>query len=731
MADEMVRQAQRFINTTYGSVAGIGTVPEDGKTGWPLMYALTRALQYELGITALSDSFGPTTLSTLQGKWPSIDRTGTQPANVVRIVQAGLYCKGYDGGGLDGVYSDRVAAAVRRLKADAGVAGAFPGDAMVPKLFKALLNMDAYAVTGSGSEAVRSIQQWMNGKYVGRRNFFVVPCDGIYSRDVQRALMFAVQYEIGMSDDVANGVFGPGTQAGVRNNTVKVGSTGTWVQLFTAAMVFNRRTGVNFNSTFNAILASQTAEFQSFVKLPVTGRGDFQTWASLLASSGDTTRKGTAFDCVSQVTPARADSLVAAGYQTVGRYLCNVPNTSLNKMIQPGELAVIFSKGLRVFPIYQTWGGSASYFTYDQGRSDAFAAIEWARFHGFRDGTRIYFAVDFDALDQQITDSVIPHFRGVFETIRENSRYEVGIYGPRNACSRVSAVGYAGTSFVSDMSVGFSGNLGYPMPTNWAFDQIATITVGTGDGAIEIDNNIASGRDLGQDGVDPGTGPARPDVEFAVAQKGALLKDVQQYLEGLGVPESGGSGILDEDTTTTFANSTSQALDAVLAYDWLFTRLARTLNVRKALLQAPMLWEIRRFDGLDAAADDAVRRGTKADSATGLGRILAAEAIDARNHCIDQGVINGGRLAQDKDRAAVWNKLHDDQQYNIATVAYLTLYNAARLGLGRPTTETGEADVERLLARYNGTGPKADEYGRRVTGLYRTLEKYFAPQRGL
>lgn len=45
------------------------------------------------------------------------------------------------------------------------------------------------------------------------------------------------------------------------------------------------------------------------------------------------------------------------------------------------------------------------------------------------------------------------------------------------------------------MSTGFSGNLGFGMPDNWAFDQFATITIGSGDGQIEIDKDGYSGRD--------------------------------------------------------------------------------------------------------------------------------------------------------------------------------------------------------------------------------------------
>ena len=43
--------------------------------------------------------------------------------------------------------------------------------------------------------------------------------------------------------------------------------------------------------------------FQSFVKLPVTGNGDFPTWASLLVSYGDQSRPGTACDGVTMITP--------------------------------------------------------------------------------------------------------------------------------------------------------------------------------------------------------------------------------------------------------------------------------------------------------------------------------------------------------------------------------------------------------------------------------------------
>ncbi|MBM7781832.1 hypothetical protein [Arthrobacter tumbae] len=142
-------------------------------------------------------------------------------------------------------------------------------------MVKGLMTMDPFVLIAGGDPKVRSIQQWLNAKYIGRADFYVVPCDGHFSRDVQRALMLAIQYQIGMADGVANGFFGPGTQAGIRANTLSAGSTGVWVQLFTAALIFNRRTGVSFSDSFTTAVRSTVIEFQRFTRLPQTGSGDF------------------------------------------------------------------------------------------------------------------------------------------------------------------------------------------------------------------------------------------------------------------------------------------------------------------------------------------------------------------------------------------------------------------------------------------------------------------------
>jgi len=111
--------------------------------------------------------------------------------------------------------------------------------------------------------------------------------------------------------------------------------------------------------------------------------------------------------------------------------------------------------------------------------------------YGFNAGTVIYFAVDYDATDTDITSNIVPYFNGVIAGLAsQGKRYVHGVYGSRNVCAEVTKQTYARWSFVSGMSTGFSGNMGFALPENWSFNQIQTVTVGTGSGAIEIDKDV-------------------------------------------------------------------------------------------------------------------------------------------------------------------------------------------------------------------------------------------------
>lgn len=505
MSDPWVLKSQQWVNTKYKGVSGFVPAPVNGLTGWGTMFALTRALQHELGITALSDSFGPTTLSTLSSKYPTVS-SNTSNTNIKAIVQCALWCKGYLGSNYNesfGTWDSVTSANIVSVRTDLGLS---PQANVFPKLFKSLLTMDAYVQVSNGTPLVRAIQRSFNSRYINRADFNVIPCDGVYSRDVQRGLMYALQYEIGMKDGVANGSLGPATKDGLSTAEANIAqgsndSSKYFVHLFQAALVFNGFYSGVYDGKFSSTMGSQVKAFQKFTLLTQSGRADFRTWASLLVSTGDTERSAKACDCITTITAERATTLKKLGYTTIGRYLTNTPNVSdpTDKNIKPGELAVIAAAGMRVFPIFQEGGTGIDFFKYANGKTAARRAHVAAKGYGFPAGTVIYFAVDLDALEEEVFSNVVPHFEGIRDTLVEmGSKYALGIYGARNTCRIVSESGLAKFSFVSGMSTGYSGNLGYPLPKNWSFDQIKEYSVGSGVGAINIDKNVMSGADPAQ-----------------------------------------------------------------------------------------------------------------------------------------------------------------------------------------------------------------------------------------
>lgn len=505
MADPRVLEAQRWVNATYGGVATYVRCAEDGKTGWSTMYSLTRGLQHELGITALSDSFGPATMSRLDARGPI--GPGYGYPNITRIIQHALYCKGYAAGEtITGTYHLTTQAAVRKLMSDCGVV---PSGTISAKWVKAILTMDAYVLVNGGTEQIRGIQQWLNARYVSRSTFMVGPCDGNYSRDVQVALMQGLQYEIGIPEAQVNGNFGPATQSGLRNHPIGPNTTGTWMQLFTAACVFNGPVpgadGVPVAPVFGASWTSGVGAwlraFQQFSALPVNQGGDYTTWAQLLVSTGDPDREATACDTRFTIDAAKGAALYASGYRYIGRYL-EAYNPEREKEIIPGEIEQIHAAGLRIFPIWQYLSTAPAYFTYANGRAEGMRAHDRAAGWGFGRGTTIYFSVDFDATDAQLDAYVLPYFRGVQAGLLARGRYYLaGVYGSRNVCARISAGANTRWSFVSGMSYGFSGNLGFPLPRNWSFNQIKEYRHLEGGKAIDLD------RDVHRPNSDQGAGP--------------------------------------------------------------------------------------------------------------------------------------------------------------------------------------------------------------------------------
>lgn len=714
--DPMVLIVQQWVNNTYAVQNGFILAPENGKTGWSTMYSLTRALQIELGIATPANNFGEGTSSAYKA-WGEMEMGSVplnqQGQNIVKILQGAMYCKGYDPTGFTGTFGEGTKSAVTKLQTDAGLP--IQDGKVYDYVFKAFLVMDAYVLTLGGDPRIREIQRNLNYNYFMTSG--VQPADGHYQRGTNKALIYGIQTEEGIAPDLQTGSVGPTTRE--RLPTLMLGNRGNFVKLFQYALYFNRYDPGVFDGIYGNGVKNAVMGFQEFVALsPVDGIAGKQTWLSAITSTGDTSRRGTACDSVTMITPERATTLKTEGYEIIGRYLTNARNGVLNKKIQIGELQTIFDANLRVFPIFQTYGGDASYFNFGQGGRDAIEAYYAAESHRFKDRTTIYFAVDFDAYDNDVDNNILPHFRAIeSEFYALGGKYKVGVYGPRNICIRVSEAGYATKSFVSGMSTGFSGNLGYPLPQNWAFDQIATITVGSGRGLITIDKNIASGLDAGQSLVEPINHKDGLDSTLILTYLPMIREEVPPIIKDI-------LNFLQEFSSI---REPIDSVNIVLDYDGLITRMARKLQMRKSFIQTVISWEASAENSLDAIQDQRVKNGDIDDSSTGVGQIFAWVAINARNWAINQNYLDDTiRDANNKDDInEIWHKLHIDRAFNIETCAYVLKWGAV-VEKGYPSNMLNytESQVKGTIARYNGTNESATKYGERNYTIYQAFENY-------
>ena len=243
-----------------------------------------------------------------------------------------------------------------------------------------------------------------------------------------------------------------------------------FVELLQWCLYCNRCNPRGFGGIFDTATQDAVELFQKELALPGTpGVADINVWESLLVSCGNKNRSARACDTATTLTYESAKALKDAGYDVVGRYLTN------RFAMTSEEINNIFKAGLEIFAIYE-YGSTLSYYSESgRGTTDGEAARNAALALGIPAGTVLYFAIDYDMENYQVTDVVIPYFEEINNVI---APYSVGIYGSRNVCSRVSESGLAVSSFVLDMSTGYSGNLGYTMPDNWNFDQFATVTTG-------------------------------------------------------------------------------------------------------------------------------------------------------------------------------------------------------------------------------------------------------------
>ena len=503
--DEMVQMVQQWLNDTFpekfkydptGENSGEYPVQPDGMTGNTTVTALVMALQLHLGLDD-DGIWGSGTTSHC----PTITASTTDEI-LIRILQGGFYCKGYQPKGFDGVMGAGTLAAINSYKLDLGLDAnsELPAD-----VFKSLLTMDASKLSLLGTYEIRQIQQYLNGSYgnLFKSKLGYLPTGGIYERKTNKALIYAFQSAIGTTPDgaIGNNTYNAMPTLSKGSNNQKL------IRILEACLICNGYS-VSFDGNFSDTDEAVVREFQEFMCLNLDpavtlGSVNRRTWSALLQSKGDPERTANACDTATIIDSAKATALKANGYNYIGRYLTGTvlqDGVRVNKALSISEIQAITDAGMKIFAIYQDGGASANYFNRSQGAIDAQKAITAAEALHIPHGEIIYFAVDYDFTDNLYEENVRPHFSGIRSTMENaGSPYRIGIYASRNICSRAIGSSLACSAFVADMSTGYSGNLGYPMPDNWAFEQYHEFTFTSNGVSLPLDKNIASGRYEGFD----------------------------------------------------------------------------------------------------------------------------------------------------------------------------------------------------------------------------------------
>ena len=147
-----------------------------------------------------------------------------------------------------------------------------------------------------------------------------------------------------------------------------------------------------------------------------------------------------------------------------------------------------------------------------------------------------------------------------------------------------------------------------------------------------------------------------------------------------------------------------------------------------------MFREQRFVDARDTAADFLTGIGMREQSSTGLMQVTTRTAIDAINYSVEKGYTTFGDLgitrnnqltyADSKDRSSIWNLLRNDPEFNIEVATQIVRMNADKEVKKENIEDYSEADLMKLLARYNGRGDAAQEYGEECYGWYQEFSWY-------
>lgn len=189
-----------------------------------------------------------------------------------------------------------------------------------------------------------------------------------------------------------------------------------------------------------------------------------------------------------RTTPQLA-CLREAGVTGVIRYYARATSQPEKRLIRE-EAQAILAAGMSVGVVHEAAGNAPSAFSGTIGQADATYAFGYAaRTIGQPAGSAIYFAIDYDCSDDDVTNAIIPHFRAIAAVAGsgDTPKYAIGAYGNGLVLRRLLAEKLVAHAWLSQ-STGFREYQSFLESGAWALRQGPERTLCT----IGVDGNDAN-----------------------------------------------------------------------------------------------------------------------------------------------------------------------------------------------------------------------------------------------
>jgi len=150
------------------------------------------------------------------------------------------------------------------------------------------------------------------------------------------------------------------------------------------------------------------------------------------------------------------------GITNLIRYISPNSSTFPNKCLTGEEIAAIHSvEGMKIGMVWETMGDHVGFFSAQQGQSDASKVLAFLKAHNVpnfdtqNNPLGIFFAVDFDASEDDVNGPIMEYFTVVHNALRA-AGYLTGVYGSGYVTNAIVSAGYAHYAWVAQ-STGWSG----------------------------------------------------------------------------------------------------------------------------------------------------------------------------------------------------------------------------------------------------------------------------------